>query len=107
MNSYNISDIEPGTKILFANFPADGHFNPLTGLAVHLKKIGCDVRWYTSGKYEKKVERLDIRFYGLKRALDFAADPDIDKVFPDRKKHKSQVAKLKFDMISAFILRAP
>lgn len=105
--SYDINTIEPGTKILFANFPADGHFNPLTGLAVHLKNKGCDVRWYTSKKYEEKVGRLDIPFYGLNKALDFAADADIDKVFPERKKHKGQVAKLKFDMIHAFILRAP
>ena len=104
---YNINAIEPGTKILFANFPGDGHFNPLTGLAVHLKNKGCDVRWYTSKKYEEKVARLGIPFYGLNKALDFAADPDIDNVFPERKKHKGQVAKLKFDMINAFILRAP
>jgi MGT family glycosyltransferase len=107
MNYYNIENIQAGTKILFANFPADGHFNPLTGLAVHLKKLGCDVRWYTSKKYEKKVQRLDIPFYGLTKALDFAANADIDQVFPERKKYKSQVARLKFDMINAFILRAP
>jgi len=52
--SYNINSIQPGTKILFANVPADGHFNPLTGLAAHLKSIGCDVRWYTSKKYAEK-----------------------------------------------------
>jgi MGT family glycosyltransferase len=99
--------IKPGTKILFANFPADGHFNPLTGLAVHLKNLGCDVRWYTSKKYQPKVERLGIPFYGLKTALDFAVHPDIDVVFPERKNHKSQVAKLKYDMVHAFILRSP
>jgi hypothetical protein len=32
-------------KILFANIPADGHFNPLTPLAVHLQSLGHDVRW--------------------------------------------------------------
>jgi MGT family glycosyltransferase len=107
MNQYNINTLQPGTKILFANFPADGHFNPLTGLAVHLKKIGCDVRWYTAKKYEEKIHRLGIPFYSLKKAMDFSADPDIDNLFPERKKYKSQVAKLKFDMINAFILRAP
>lgn len=107
MSYYNIDTIPTGTKILFANFPADGHFNPLTGLAFHLKKQGCDVRWYTAKKYEEKIQRLGIPFYSLKRALDFSADPDIDKVFPERKKYKSQVARLRFDMINAFILRAP
>jgi MGT family glycosyltransferase len=106
MSHYNINTIQPGTKILFANFPADGHFNPLTGLAFHLKKIGCDVRWYTAKKYEEKIQRLGIPFYGLKRALDFSAEREIEKIFPERKKHKSQVARVKFDMINVFILRS-
>ena len=33
-------------KILFASMPADGHFNPLTGVAVDLAERGHDVRWY-------------------------------------------------------------
>lgn len=99
--------IEKGTRILFANFPADGHFNPLTGLAMYLKSLGCDVRWYTSVKYQHKVQRMNISFYPMKKAFDFAANPDIDAVFPERKGHKSQIAKLKFDMIHVFTLRSP
>jgi MGT family glycosyltransferase len=103
----NIESLKPGTKILFATFPADGHFNPLTGIAMHLKNIGCDVRWYTSQTYAQKIESLGIPFYGLKKALDVSANVDIDAIFPERKKHKGQIAKLKFDMINAFILRSP
>src|SRR5438874_2670546 len=102
-NNFQPSDhIKPGTKILFANFPADGHFNPLTGIAVHLKNIGCEVRWYTSITYAEKINRLGIPFYGLKRAVDVSANKDIDAVFPERKKYKSQVSKLKFDLINVF-----
>jgi len=104
--SHSINSIQPGTKILFANVPADGHFNPLTGLAVHLKSIGCDVRWYTAKKYAEKVNRLGIPFYSLDKAVDISADNDLENIFPERKKYKSQVAKLKFDMINAFILRS-
>jgi MGT family glycosyltransferase len=104
--NYNINAIQPGTKILFANVPADGHFNPLTGLAVHLKSIGCDVRWYTSKKYAEKIERLGIPFYSLNRAVDISADTELDNIFPERNKYKGQVAKLKFDMINVFILRS-
>ncbi len=32
-------------NILFATVPADGHFNPLTGVAMHLKAAGHDIRW--------------------------------------------------------------
>ncbi|ANE51978.1 glycosyltransferase [Flavisolibacter tropicus] len=100
------SQIKPGTKILFATFPADGHFNPLTGLAMHLKQIGCDVRWYTAKKYANKLQQLDIPHYDLVRALDFASG-EPDEIFPERKQHKSQLAKLKFDIINVFIKRGP
>jgi MGT family glycosyltransferase len=104
-NPTTLSAIKPGTKILFANVPADGHFNPLTGLAWHLKQKGCDVRWYTSTHYQPKIERLGIPFYPLQNALDLAADPA--NLFPERKNCKSQVAKLNFDIVNVFIKRGP
>src|SRR5688572_16236992 len=100
----NLAGLNPGTRILFANFPADGHFNPLTGLAVYLQKLGCDVRWYTSTTYAEKIKALQIPFYGLKRAVDISANSDINAIFPERKNYKSQVSKLRFDMIHAFIM---
>jgi UDP:flavonoid glycosyltransferase YjiC (YdhE family) len=108
MNTYKqLSNIAPGTKILFANIPADGHFNPLTGLAAYLKSIGCDVRWYTSSTYREKIERLGIPHYGFRKALDVSANVDLDAIFPERKNHKSQVSKLKFDIVNVFVLRSP
>lgn len=96
-------DLE-GAKILFANFPADGHFNPLTGLAVYLKKLGCDVRWYTSTKYAEKIERMGIPHYPLQKAVDVS---DLEKSFPNRSQIKGQVARLRFDIVEAFINRGP
>ena len=93
-------------KILFANFPADGHFNPLTGLAVHLQQQGHDVRWYTSQAYAGKLQRLQIAHYPFKKAMDLSGDL-LEKVFPERNKKNSQLGKLKFDIINAFILRGP
>src|ERR1043166_643705 len=93
-------------KILFANFPADGHFSPLTGLALHLKNAGHDVRWYTGSKYEAKIKKLGFPYYPLKNAIDFSAG-DPDQVLPERKNHKRLVAKLKFDIRHAFVLRGP
>jgi len=100
-----LSALKPKTKILFASFPADGHFNPLTGLAVYLKKLGHDVRWYCGTSYAAKIERLGIHHYEFKRALEVTGD-NVDEVFPERKKKKSQIAKLKFDLIHAFVLRS-
>jgi MGT family glycosyltransferase len=95
-----------GKKILFANFPADGHFNPLTGLAIHLQGLGCDVRWYTSSTYAEKIKKLQIHHYPFKLALE-VKENNFDEVFPERARKKSQIAKLKFDMINVFVLRAP
>ena len=42
---YTLGDM-PGYRILFATVPADGHFVPLTGIAMALRARGHDVRWY-------------------------------------------------------------
>jgi MGT family glycosyltransferase len=57
-------------KILFASIPADGHFNPLTGLAVHLRERGHDVRWYTGPSYAKKLASLGVPHFPFVRATD-------------------------------------
>lgn len=98
--------LTPGTKVLFATVPADGHVAPLTGLAVYLQSIGCDVRWYTSTHYQQKIEKLGVPFYPLVKALDLAA-PNINELFADRDNHKSIVAKLNYDIINAFVKRGP
>ena len=106
-NYLNLAEQLPqGAKILFATFPADGHFNPLTGLAVHLKSQGYDVRWYTSKTYQSKIEKLGIPFYPFDKALEVTGD-NVDAIFPERKKKSSQVAKLNFDIINVFINRGP
>lgn len=93
-------------RILFAAFPGDGHFNPLTGIAVHLKNQGYDVRFYTAGAYRQKVEKLGIPFFPFVKARELDTDK-IDEMFPDRKHHKSQIAKLNHDIINVFIKQGP
>ncbi|MDB5251059.1 MAG: glycosyl transferase [Flaviaesturariibacter sp.] len=105
-NQASLQDLVPGTKVLFANVPADGHFNPLTPIAVHLKNLGCDIRWYTSDTYAPKIARMGIPHYPLVKALDISAG-SIDAVFPARAAIRSKVKKLVFDMIEAFIMRSP
>lgn len=70
-------------KFLFATVPADGHFNPLTGLAVRFKAAGHDVRWYAGPTYIPKVERLGIPYYSYKRATEVNGD-NIHTLFPER-----------------------
>jgi MGT family glycosyltransferase len=93
-------------KILFACVPGDGHFSPLTGLAKHLQSVGYDVRWYTSAIYGGKLEKLNIRHYPFRQALEVTGD-NVDQVFPERKAIKNPVKKLNFDIINFFIKRGP
>lgn len=92
-------------KILFANIPADGHFNPLTPLAVHLQSLGHDVRWYTGPSYAEKVQRLGIPHYRFNKAKEVTVH-NIDEVFPERKHIHNHVRKINFDICNYFILRA-
>jgi UDP:flavonoid glycosyltransferase YjiC (YdhE family) len=101
-----IKQVTNGKKVLFACVPGDGHFNPLTGVAVHLKSIGYDVRWYVSGYYAEKVKKLGIHHYPLIDALDVTVD-NFDELLPGRDKAKSMVAKLNFDLSNFFIKRGP
>lgn len=104
MNNNDLLKELAGKKILFANFPADGHFNPLTGLAIYLQDMGCDVRWYTSEKYAPKLKQMQVHHYPFRAAMDIAK---LEEVFPDRHKIKGPVAKLRFDIEHAFIRRGP
>lgn len=93
-------------KILFASVPFDGHFNPLTGLAMHLKAAGHDVRWYVQDTYASKLKRLGISHYPFQKALQFNQH-NLDTVFAQRLKHRQQIKRLNFDLQNVFILRAP
>lgn len=90
-------------KILFATMPLDGHFNPLTGLAVHLREQGHDVRWYTGGTYADKAERLGLPAYRFRKARVINQE-NLEEFFPERKHIKGKIARLKFDIKHAFVL---
>lgn len=94
-----------GKKILFANFPADGHFNPLTGLAVYLQQSGADVRWYGSREYTNKIKKLGIPHYPFQKALELTAN-NMEELFAERKEMKGALKKLNWDIQNMFILRA-
>lgn len=93
-------------KILIANVPADGHFNPLTGIAVHLQSLGHEVRWYTQDLYKEKIEKLGLVHYP------FVKHPQLNQenfqpFFKERAQMKSQIAKFRFDLEHIFVRRTP
>src|SRR5438309_50522 len=94
-----------GRKILFANVPADGHFNPLTGLAMYLKQLGCDVRWYSSCEFADKINKLSIHHYPFQKAMEITGTT-LEQMLPEREKIKGSIKKLNFDMQHFFILRS-
>src|SRR5688572_7036058 len=92
-------------KILFASVPADGHFNPLTGLASYLQANGYEVAWYTSDLYQQKLTQLDIKHFPFKKALNVTGE-NLEEIFPQRKLLTNKISRLNFDIINFFIDRA-
>src|SRR5262245_29020706 len=89
-------------KILLANVPIDGHFNPLTDLAVYLKNQGHDVRWYAGNAFDKKLQQLNIPRFPFKAAKEINQF-NIDQFYPERLQIKSGLKKLQFDLKYFFV----
>jgi MGT family glycosyltransferase len=104
MNEYSGRALT-GIKILMANVPADGHFNPLLPLAKYLQNQGAEVHWYTSNIFADKLKALQIRHWPFTKAKDINAQ-NVDEVFPERKNIKGKIARLNFDMIEGFAARS-
>jgi UDP:flavonoid glycosyltransferase YjiC (YdhE family) len=88
-------------KILFATLAADGHFNPLTGVAMHLQAVGHDVRWYTGPSYAAKLKRLGIPHFPFQRATEINGD-NIGVLFPERAKLRGP-ALIRFEATHIFV----
>jgi UDP:flavonoid glycosyltransferase YjiC (YdhE family) len=93
-------------KILIGCAPFDGHFNPLTGLAVYLQEQGHEVRWYAQDYYADKLRRLNIHHYPFVIA-DQINQVNLDKIFPERNKIRNQINKINFDIRNVFIKQGP
>jgi MGT family glycosyltransferase len=74
-------------NILFASQAIDGHFNPMTGVAMKLKERGHDVRWYTGPVFAGKLRELGIPHFPFKRAIEHRAD-NLFELYPERAKLK-------------------
>ncbi len=89
------------TKFLFATMPFDGHFNPLTSIAVHLKARGHDVRWYAGPSYAGKLADLAIPHVQFRRAREVSGE-NIADLFPERASLKGPKL-LSFDLEQVFV----
>jgi UDP:flavonoid glycosyltransferase YjiC (YdhE family) len=89
-------------RILFACVPADGHLNPLTGLAVHLRERGHDIAWYTGPSMRGRVERLGVQFHPYRRAREITGE-NLPTLFPERAKLRGP-ALIRFDGEKVFLV---
>jgi len=74
-------------RILFASLQADGHFNPLTGIAVHRASLGHDVRWYAGPEYAPRVTRLGMPVFPYAAATEVTGG-NINMLYPERARLK-------------------
>ena len=88
-------------RILFATMPFDGHFSPLTSIAMHLKEQGHDVRWYAGPSYARRLADLGIQHYPFEEAREVSGE-NIHEVFPERAKQSGPRA-ISFEMKSIFV----
>ena len=88
-------------KILVATVPADGHFNPLTAVALDLQRNGHDVRWYAGPLYQRKLAALGIPAVPYDRATEITGE-NIHDLYPERAKLKGP-KRISFDGEKLFI----
>jgi UDP:flavonoid glycosyltransferase YjiC (YdhE family) len=74
-------------KILFASQAIDGHFNPMTGVAMRLKDRGHEVAWYTGPVYSDRLSGMGIQHFPFRRAIEHRAD-NLNELYPERAKLK-------------------
>ncbi|MDQ4503148.1 nucleotide disphospho-sugar-binding domain-containing protein [Sinomonas sp. ASV322] len=70
-------------KVLFASLTQEGHFNPLTGIAMATKEAGHEVAFYTGNYFAGKLARMGIRHFPYRRAVEINA-ANINEVNPER-----------------------
>lgn len=88
-------------RILFASLPADGHFDPLTGIATHLAARGHDARWYAGPRYADKVQALGMASFPYTRATEITGG-NLNELFPERVRLKGP-KQLSFDLDKFFV----
>lgn len=88
-------------RILFASVPAEGHFNPLTGVAADLARRGHDVRWYAGPDYQRRLDALGMPWFPYRRATEVTGD-NLNLLFPERARLRGPKL-ISFDLDTVFV----
>jgi MGT family glycosyltransferase len=84
------------SKILCVTAPVTGHVLPLLPLVKKLVERGHDVRWYTSARFQSKIEATGARFLRFQNVKDVDYH-DLNGLFPERAALKG-IAQGKWDL---------
>ena len=90
-------------RILFAPMPITGHVNPGLPIARELVKRGHDVRWYSTHRFERAIEKIGARFVPFEHGTKI--DESNLEMFPDRP--SSGIAQIRFDIEHLFVAIVP
>ncbi|MFC4809356.1 glycosyltransferase [Paenibacillus sp. GCM10023250] len=93
------------SKFLFAAMPIQGHVSPGLPIAKRLVELGHEVLWYSTSKYQAKIEAAGARFAKVQSAKDYD-DSRLDDSFPERSKFQG-VNQMKFDLKHIFYGEMP
>ena len=74
-------------RFLLVTTPVTGHVSPVLPVARKLVERGHEILWYTSARFQAKIETTGARFVGFQTAQDIDYHR-IDELFPERAKLK-------------------
>lgn len=89
------------STILFTNFPAEGHVNPMRPIVSELVQRGHEVLWYTGGQFTEKVLAAGATVVPMREGKDLRAS-DVDAFVAARGELKG-VRGLQWDFKHLFI----
>lgn len=88
------------SRFLFAPIPFTGHVNPGLPIARELALRGHDVRWYSTPRFRRAIERAGARYVPFHHAMPLDEER-LDEMFPDRP--KEGIAQMRYDIERVFI----
>jgi UDP:flavonoid glycosyltransferase YjiC (YdhE family) len=93
------------SRFLFAPIAVTGHVSPGLPIAAELVRRGHEVRWYTTPRFEQKVQSVGAEYvpYVKAKILD---EGRLNEQFPERAKLKG-LSQFRYDMKHVFIDQMP
>jgi MGT family glycosyltransferase len=83
-------------KFVFATMPVTGHVSPLLPLAAKLIERNHEVYWYTSSRFQSRIQACGAAFVPYRAARDIDYD-NVNALFPERAR-LTGIAQARFDL---------